>query len=278
MPLTLQIKPHNGLSITKFNYIIIFLSVFLLCSSAIANNRGNLPDSAKKTNHLFSAGVNEGIAFPFASFGINNSFNGTAFFAGCALPGYMGNAMLGIEIYKGWKLVIAGSYFYNNMNANKYLENTKLSDSSIAPYNIAAKGNYSYKQYSIFIGVAKDFEISNSIFAGFHILMGQFFANTPAVSGVADTSYIIWNPYQVLTGKMNLNLPAQKSSWRMLDYGMSIGTRVGWAFSSSFSLILSADYVFGESPNIRSLSSSRSINIDNINLFSYTLGIEYKFK
>ena len=89
----------------------------MLCSSAIANNRGNLLDSAKKTNHLFSAGVNGGIAFPFASFGINNSFNGTPFFAGCALPGYLINANFGGEIGNGWKLVISGSFYHNQMNA-----------------------------------------------------------------------------------------------------------------------------------------------------------------
>ncbi len=228
-------------------------------------------DSAKKKVQLFEIGVNGGYALPFG-----NYYSIGTNYAGYASPGYLCNLNLRINTYKGWELAVLGSYYDNKMNVNSYLRDYLSKNyKNYYYYNLVAKvGKNFYNQYSFLIGIAKDFYISKLFFAGGHIMIGQFFVSATTIKANADTiSRYNYQNGDTIKGKLNMNISGLNNSWKIWDFGMNVGIRIGWDVTNSFAIIFSTDYVFGESPYYMILGTHNS----NINLFNYCLGVEYKF-
>jgi hypothetical protein len=234
------------------------------------------PEKGRKI-HLFLE-LGGGTNSPVGVFGSNNwlipaSSPEEATFVGFASSGYMYDMKIGMKLNNGWGILFDYDYYHNRFDATGYLnENIANFDVIYEPshyiYNPIAIGSYSYNQSSFFGGITYEKPvIKESIFSlGFQFLIGGFYANIPAVKGVADT-----NQYSK-GNKISVNIPNQNGE----IFGFNLGLRLCVHIFKPLYIVFVPSYTFGGSPT-NNTAGTIAIHTSNTDLLNYTFGIRVEY-
>ncbi len=253
----------------------------LYCQQHNPNAAGSVADTSHRKYPWFFLEGEGGWSVPVGAFG-GRSYtinDGGSSLCGFASLGYAFDGEIGMEFHRCWSFIIKGSYYHNKFDATGYLnENIIFLDKynpslSSSPFNVqkpvAAVGNYFYTQNSLFTGVSHTL-VNKTFNAAFQFLLGQFWAGVPEING---TAYYI-NPYNGNIpphGPVKVIFPAQNSG---RNFGLDIGMQLGVKIWSSFHLLCTIDYVFGQAPTSQ---DSGNAFTSNVCLFIINSGVSYEF-
>ena len=218
--------------------------------------------------------------------------------AGFASAGIACNASAEITVLDGWGFTIIGNYFHNSFNAAGFLsENwgeeqyTSLNtlfgsffpkQNSVTSQEFGAVGNYSYTNYSFFIGI-NNITCDKNINWEFHFLIGEIFLNLPSINGtISLISQDSANKQQTSNYIWNIN------SYHSVAPAVNIGVRIGIKVTQHIYAVLDLSAIltirraqFDEGNEITN-SANQPINPPNlstwtnVDMLNATIGLEYK--
>jgi hypothetical protein len=174
---------------------------------------------------LVAAGTSN--PWTFSGYGADSYYNGYDGYgySGYALDGSDFSFTGGVNIIRGWGVIGMFSYIRNQFDAsgimNETVNNFFINDNDIISINnVDAIGNYYYTNYSLLLGINKDWLWHKRVGFGLGLLFGKFITHTPALHGTAtgfamDGNNITQTP---ATDYFNMNSEVQTNSVTEMNF------------------------------------------------------------